>query len=76
MIALVLCLESVKISLSIWIKPIKFLQMLKGKDTISLYTVMHKVKILAIAFVVFQNIKKRSVEKPDILQGKEAKAHW
>ncbi|MBH8564555.1 hypothetical protein I8748_20605 [Nostoc sp. CENA67] len=65
-----------KIPLSIWIKPIKFLQMLKGKDEIRLDTVLQKVKILAIAFVVFQNLKKRSIDQPDILQGNEAKAHW
>jgi DNA-directed RNA polymerase subunit RPC12/RpoP len=61
---------------SIFIDPIEFLKRLKGRDKVNLYTVIQKIKILAIAYAVSHNIRKKSLEMPDILQGDEAKAHW
>jgi hypothetical protein len=48
----------------------------RGRDEINLYPVSRKVKVLATAFYISQNIKKRSLDKPDILKGKEAIACW
>ncbi|TBR61418.1 hypothetical protein B4U84_11625 [Westiellopsis prolifica IICB1] len=61
---------------SIFTAPIKFLKRLKGRDKVNLYTVFHKVKVLAIAFSTSRNIKKKSLENPDILQGSKTKASW
>jgi hypothetical protein len=61
---------------SIFTAPIAFLKRLKRTDKFTLSTVIHKFKVLAIAFAASRNIKKRSLENPDILQGSQAKASW
>ncbi|KOP28113.1 hypothetical protein AMR41_01505 [Hapalosiphon sp. MRB220] len=65
-----------KIPLSIFIEPIKFLKILKGTDKINVKKVFKKIKTLAIAFSISRNIKKKSLENPDILQGSKTKASW
>ncbi|MEH1965730.1 hypothetical protein [Nostoc sp.] len=57
-------------------QPIEFFQSLIGSDKISLYTVIKKLKALAIAFIISRSISKRSFDKPEILQGSGAKACW
>ncbi|MBD2387195.1 hypothetical protein H6G32_17525 [Cylindrospermum sp. FACHB-282] len=57
-------------------EPIKFLQSVKGKEAINLSTVIKKIKYLAIALLASQQIRKRSIENPDILQGSGAKGFW
>ncbi|MDM9385339.1 hypothetical protein QUB80_32305 [Chlorogloeopsis sp. ULAP01] len=61
---------------SICTAPIDFLRRLKRRDKVNLSTAIHKFKVLAIAFAASRNIKKRSLENPDILQGSQAKASW
>ncbi|MCP6760838.1 MAG: hypothetical protein NHB32_19310 [Fischerella sp. CENA71] len=65
-----------KIPLSIFIDPMKFLKILKGKDKINIKSIFKKVKTLALAFLASQNIKKKSSGNPDILQGSKTKASW
>ncbi|MFW9265557.1 hypothetical protein, partial [Nostoc sp. CALU 546] len=69
-------ITSGKVSLSILREPVKFLKRLKGKDKLNLYTIFHKTKVLASAFFISQKIARNSLDKPDILQGNEAKACW
>ncbi|BAZ70401.1 MAG: hypothetical protein KME28_02310 [Pelatocladus maniniholoensis HA4357-MV3] len=64
------------IPLSIFTEPVKFLKILKGRDKMNIKIVFKKVKTLVIAFLTSQNIKKKSLEKPDILQGSKTKASW
>ncbi|RAM49590.1 MAG: hypothetical protein C6Y22_21410 [Hapalosiphonaceae cyanobacterium JJU2] len=56
--------------------PIEFLKNLMGRDKVNFYTVFQKIKVLAIAFSTSRNIKKKSLENPDILQGSKTKASW
>ncbi|MBC1236670.1 hypothetical protein [Nostoc sp. 2RC] len=57
-------------------KPIGFLTKILGDEQINFNTVIKKIKALAIAFIAFQQITKKSIENPDILQGNKAKAFW
>ncbi|PMB52222.1 hypothetical protein CEN39_10970 [Fischerella thermalis CCMEE 5201] len=61
---------------SIFSSPIEFLKRLKGREKLTLYTIAQKLRVLAIAFFVSRNIRNRSLEKPDILQGSKVKASW
>ncbi|WP_315790660.1 hypothetical protein [Fischerella sp. JS2] len=61
---------------SIFSSPIEFLKRLKGTEKLTLYTISQKLRILAIAFFVSRNIRNRSLENPDILQGSKVKASW
>ncbi|RCJ23960.1 hypothetical protein A6S26_20435 [Nostoc sp. ATCC 43529] len=65
-----------KIPLSIFTEPLQFLKRLKGRDKVSLYTILKKIEVLASAFLISQKITNKSLEKPDILQGNKAKACW
>ncbi|MFB2771451.1 hypothetical protein ACE1AT_19505 [Pelatocladus sp. BLCC-F211] len=65
-----------QIPLSIFAEPIQFLKILQGRDKINIKTVFKKVKTLVIAFLNSQNIKKKSLDNPDILQGSKTKASW
>ncbi|MBH8551999.1 hypothetical protein I8751_06335 [Nostocaceae cyanobacterium CENA357] len=42
----------------------------------NLFTIVKKLKFLIIAFFTYRQIKKRSIQNPDVLEGKEAKAFW
>lgn len=57
-------------------KAIDFLKIVMGNEKANLYTAIRKLKILAIAFSTSRQIRKRSIENPDILQGSKAKAFW
>ncbi|TFI52993.1 hypothetical protein BLD44_016660 [Mastigocladus laminosus UU774] len=61
---------------SIFTAPIEFLKRLKGTDKVNLYSIIHKTKVLVIAFFASQSYKNKSLENPNILQGDEAKAYW
>ncbi|TFI52995.1 hypothetical protein BLD44_016670 [Mastigocladus laminosus UU774] len=69
-------IASDKFPWSIFRTPIDFVKRLKGRKKINICTVIHKTKVLLIAFAASQNIRKKSLENPDILQGNRAKACW
>ncbi|AFZ23505.1 hypothetical protein Cylst_1203 [Cylindrospermum stagnale PCC 7417] len=56
--------------------PIEFLKKVMENEEINVDTVIKKIKYLAIAFFTLRQIRKRSRENPDILQGSGAKAFW
>ncbi|MEH2107496.1 hypothetical protein [Nostoc sp.] len=57
-------------------RAIDFLKLVIGNEKANLNTVIRKLKTLAIAFSTSRQIRKRSIENPDILQGSGAKAFW
>ncbi|MEA5503822.1 hypothetical protein VB735_12005 [Halotia wernerae UHCC 0503] len=42
----------------------------------NLFTIFKKLKFSVIAFLTSQQIKNRSIQNPDVLQGREAKSFW
>jgi len=48
----------------------------KGTEETNVRTVLKNLKVLLVAFVTFQEIKKKASESPDILQGPGAKGSW
>ncbi len=69
-------ISSGKVPLSIITELVNFLVRLKGKDKVNLSTIFDKLQVLISAFLVSQKINRNTVKKPDVLQGKEAKACW
>lgn len=60
----------------IFIQPIKFFQPLICNRKINLYIKFKNLIVLAIAFLTYREISKKSIKNPDILQGSQAKAFW
>ncbi|TBR61421.1 hypothetical protein B4U84_11640 [Westiellopsis prolifica IICB1] len=57
-------------------KPIKFWKRAMRNEKITLYIVFKKLIFLAIAFVFFRQICKRSLDNPEVIQGNRAQAVW
>ncbi|WP_193195852.1 hypothetical protein [Nostoc sp. MG11] len=57
-------------------KPIEFWKRVMENEKINLYTIIKKLRFLAVAFFISRQIENRSRRNPDILQGNEAKAFW
>ncbi|MDZ8241363.1 MAG: hypothetical protein RMZ69_30110 [Nostoc sp. ChiQUE01a] len=56
--------------------PIGFLKLVMANEKLNLYTVFNKIKLIMIAFLIFQKLQKDTQKNYDILQGNEAKAFW
>ncbi len=57
-------------------KPVEFWKRVMGNEKINFYTVINKLRLLAIAFYISREIGNKSRKNPDILQGNGAKAFW
>ncbi|MFN6560922.1 MAG: hypothetical protein RMY28_014200 [Nostoc sp. ChiSLP01] len=56
--------------------PIKFLKLTMVNQSINLYTITNRIKLLLFSFFYYQKLQIYSTKNPDILQGAKAKAFW